>query len=231
MENLQHVKARIEREIEEVMGEKKWTPRHAEVIEELLSCEKCIKEIEKMAHAKKRMMGLPAPSEEEDEEMMEKPWHFGMYTQNDYARGGNGGRGGSSNYSYRRGPSGYRPYDYNMNRYKDDEDEFAMPNRRMPMNYNYEGNDYHHDPEYLIWLKKKKHSKKDWDDDDDEEEDEKLKKRMKKLWKQMQQEEHGFSNNYTDHNGNANHMPSQNTDGNQTSNQTVGRTPTGTVGK
>ena len=45
MENLQHIKARIEREIEEVMGEKKWTPRHAEVIEELLSCEKCIKEI------------------------------------------------------------------------------------------------------------------------------------------------------------------------------------------
>lgn len=228
MENLQHIKARIEREIEEVMGEKKWTPRHAEVIEELLSCEKCIKEIEKMAHAKKRMMGLPAPSEEEDEEMMEKPWHFGMYTQNDYARGGNNGRGGSSNYGYRRGPSGYRPYDYNMNRYEDDEDEFAMPNRRMPMNYNYEGNDYHHDPEYLIWLKKKKHSKKDWDDDDDEEEEEKLKKRMKKLWKQMQQEEHGFSNNYTDHNGNTSH---QNTDGNQTSNQPMGRMPTGTPGK
>ena len=107
MENLQEIKARIEREIEEVMGEKKWTPRHAEVIEELLSCEKCIKEIEKMAHAKKRMMGLPAPSEEEDEEMMEKPWHFGMYTQNDYARGGNNGREDR----YRRGPSGYRPYD------------------------------------------------------------------------------------------------------------------------
>jgi hypothetical protein len=73
-----------------------------------------------------------------------------------------------------------------MNRYEDDEDEFAMPNRRMPMNYNYEGNNYHYDPEYLIWLKKKKHSKKDWDDDDDEEDDEKLKKHMKKLWKQMQ---------------------------------------------
>ena len=207
MENLQHIKARIEREIEEVMGEKKWTPRHAEVIEELLSCEKCIKEIEKLAHAKKRMMGLPAPSEEEDEEMMEKPWHFGMY---------------------RRGPSGYRPYDYNMNRYEDDEDEFTMPNRRMPMNYNYEGNDYHHDPEYLIWLKKKKHSKKDWDDDDDEEEEEKLKKRMKKLWKQMQQEEHGFSNNYVDHNGSTTH---QNADGNQTGNQPMGRMPASTPGK
>ena len=228
MENLQEIKARIEREIEEVMGEKKWTPRHAEVIEELLSCEKCIKEIEKMAHAKKRMMGLPAPSEEEDEEMMEKPWHFGMYTQNDFARGGNNGREDSSNYRYRRGPSGYRPYDYNMNRYEDGEDEFAMPNRRMPINYNYEGNDYHYDPEYLIWLKKKKHSKKDWDDDDDEEEDEKLKKRMKKLWKQMQQEEHSFPNNYADHSGSTTH---QNADGNQTSNQPMGRVPTGAPGK
>lgn len=229
MENLQHIKSRIEREIEEVMGEKKWTPRHAEVIEELLSCEKCIKEIEKMAHAKKRMMGLPAPTEEEDEEMMQEPWSFGMYARNDYARGGNGG-GGRSNYT-RRGPNGYRPYNYNMNRYEDDEDEFAMPNRRMLMNYNYEGNDYHHDPEYLIWLKKKKHHKKDWDDDDDDDdEDEKLKKRMKKLWKQMQQEEHGFSsqNGYA---ANSSGMSSQNSDGNQGSNQTVGRTPTGTTGK
>lgn len=228
MENLQHIKARIESEIEEVMGEKKWTPRHAEVIEELLSCEKCIKEIEKMAHAKKRMMGLPAPSEEEDEEMMEKPWHFGMYTQNDYAREGNSRSRDSSNYNYRRGPSGYRPYDYNMNRYEDDQDEFAMPNRRMPMNYNYEGNDYHYDPEYLIWLKKKKHSKKDWDDNDDEEEEEKLMKRMKKLWKQMQQEEHSFPSNYADNNGNTTHTS---TDGNQTSNQPMDRIPTGTPGK
>ena len=100
-----------------------------------------------------------------------------------------------------------------------------MPNRRMPKNYNYEGN---YDPEYLIWLKKKKHSKKDWDDDDDEEEDEKLKKRMKKLWKQMQQEEHGFPNNYADHSGGTTH---QNADGNQTSNQPMGRVPTGAPGK
>lgn len=223
MENLQHIKARIEREIEEVMGEKKWTPRHAEVIEELLSCEKCIKEIEKMAHAKKRMMGLPAPTEEEDEEMMEKPWHFGMYNRNDYAR--NGGR---NNYNYRRGRNGYLPYNYdNYNNYEDDEYSYDFEGRGGTNNYDYARNDYHHDPEYLIWLKKKKHHKKDWDDDDDdEEEEEKLKKRMKKLWKQMQQEEHGFSTT-----SNMPHMPNQTADGNQGSNQTMGRTPTGTVGK
>ena len=51
MRDFSHVMDRVEREIEEIMGEKKWTPQHARALEELLMCEKCVKEIEKMAHA------------------------------------------------------------------------------------------------------------------------------------------------------------------------------------
>ena len=47
MRNFNYVLDRVEREIEEIMGEKKWTPQHAKALEELLMCEKCVKEIEK----------------------------------------------------------------------------------------------------------------------------------------------------------------------------------------
>lgn len=51
MHDMKGLKDRVEREIQEIMGEKQWTSRHAEVLEELLNCEKCIKEIERYGKA------------------------------------------------------------------------------------------------------------------------------------------------------------------------------------
>lgn len=133
MRNFNYVLDRVEREIEEIMGEKKWTPQHAKALEELLMCEKCVKEIEKLAHAKKRMMGLPAPTEEEDEEMMEKPWHW----DHNFARGG-GNRGGGN----------YENNNYERNNYS--QDNYARGNYARGGNYGYMPPEmYHHYPPYM----------------------------------------------------------------------------------
>lgn len=159
MRNFDHVLDRVEREIEEIMGEKKWTPKHAEALEELLMCEKCVKEIEKLAHAKKRMLGLPAPTEEEDEEMMMQPWHF--------ARGGGGrGRGnnrgnyeqGGGNYeqggNYERGGSNYEDgnYEGSGNYERNNYARGNYENNRRNSNYGYNmipPKEYHHLPPYM----------------------------------------------------------------------------------
>lgn len=46
MRDYNHIRDRVEREIEEIMTEKKWTPKHAEALEELLMTLKCVEEIE-----------------------------------------------------------------------------------------------------------------------------------------------------------------------------------------
>lgn len=46
MRDYNHVRDRVEREIEEIMTEKHWTPKHAEALEELLATLKCIEEME-----------------------------------------------------------------------------------------------------------------------------------------------------------------------------------------
>ena len=148
MRNFDHVMDRVEREIEELMGEKKWTPQHAQALEELLTCEKCVKEIEKLAHAKKRMMGLPAPTEEEDEEMMAMPWHFNQYERSNYARGGGGNRNRyeRNNYdqqNYERG--NYEQQNYERNKY----DRGGGGGNYERNRYGYEGGNRYHYPPYM----------------------------------------------------------------------------------
>ena len=189
MRDFSHVLDRVEREIEEIMGEKKWTPKHAEALEELLACEKCIKEIEKYAHHKKRMMGLPAPTEEEDEEMMEKPWHFNMYERNNYARGGNRYNRynyGGDNYESRNRGNNYNympPYQYHYPPYMEEEMMEPMMDpmmrRRMPPHM-YSGNPYTYGWDPMMEEKerlygKKMRRRKDYYEDDDDEDEEKKK--------------------------------------------------------
>ena len=177
MRNFDHVMDRVEREIEEIMGEKKWTPQHAKALEELLMCEKCVKEIEKLAHAKKRMMGLPAPTEEEDEEMMEQPWHFNYARRGNYNRGGNYERSGNytrDNYSY------MPPMDYHYSPYMEEEMMDPMMRRKMMKHpYMYGGNQYTYgwDPmmeERESWKMRRPKGRYEEDDDDDEKEKRKM---------------------------------------------------------
>lgn len=171
MRDFNHIMDRVEREIEEIMGEKKWTPQHAQALEELLMCEKCVKEIEKMAHAKKRMMGLPAPTEEEDEEMMRQPWHFNQYEDN-YARGRN-------NYTYRR-PI---PMDYHYPPFMEEDMWDPRMGPIKPRMYGGNPHMYGWDPmtQDREWSKRKGERYYDDDDDDDEDEEERhMKKRYKK---------------------------------------------------
>lgn len=71
MHDMNGLKDRVEREIQEIMGEKNWTPQHAEVLEELLSCEKCIKEIERFGKADSHYY----PMREEQEHMPPMQYH------------------------------------------------------------------------------------------------------------------------------------------------------------
>ena len=181
MRDFSHVMDRVEREIEEIMGEKKWTPKHAEALEELLACEKCIKEIEKYAHHKKRMMGLPAPTEEEDEEMMEKPWHFNMY-----GRGRGSYERNRYNYyendNYERNNYHYPPYkmppmDYHYSPYMEEDMWDPMMRRRMPPHM-YSGSPYTYGWDPMMDEKerlygKKMRRRKDYYEDDDEDEEKK----------------------------------------------------------
>lgn len=199
MRNFDHVLDRVEREIEEIMGEKKWTPNHAKALEELLMCEKCVKEIEKLAHAKKRMLGLPAPTEEEDEEMMSQSWQFarGMGRGGNYEYGGNYERGGgnyedggnyernnyargnnrrNSNYGYMPPPKEY----HHLPPYMEEEMMDPIMRHKMPpLPYMYGGSPYNYgwDPmmeERELW--KKRRSRGLYEDDDDEEEEKKRKR-------------------------------------------------------
>lgn len=170
MRDFNHIMDRVEREIEEIMGEKKWTPQHAQALEELLMCEKCVKEIEKMAHAKKRMMGLPAPTEEEDEEMMRQPWHLNRYEDN-YARGRN-------NYTYRR-PI---PMDYCYSPFM--EEDMWDPRMGPIKPHMYGGNQHMYGWDPMMqgreWSKRKGKHYYDDEDDDEDEEERRMKKRHKK---------------------------------------------------
>lgn len=163
MRDFSNVMDRVEREIEEIMGEKKWTPQHAQALEELLMCEKCVKEIEKMAHAKKRMMGLPAPTEEEDEEMMRQPWHFNQY---------------EDNYSRRR-PI---PMDYCYSPFM--EEDMWDPRMGPIKPHMYGGNQHMYGWDPMMqgreWSKRKDKHYYDDDDDDEDEEERRMKKRHKK---------------------------------------------------
>lgn len=175
MRDFSNVMGRVEREIEEIMGEKKWTPQHARALEELLMCEKCVKEIEKMAHAKKRMMGLPAPTEEEDEEMMRQPWHFNRYEDN-YARGRNNYE--RNNYTYRR-PI---PMDYYYPPFM--EEDMWDPRMGPIKPHMYGGNPHMYGWDPMMqdreWSKRKGERYYDDDDDDEDEEERHMKKRYKK---------------------------------------------------
>lgn len=167
MRDFNHIMDRVEREIEEIMGEKKWTPQHAQALEELLMCEKCVKEIEKMAHAKKRMMGLPAPTEEEDEEMMRQPWHFNRYEDN-YSRGR----------TYRR-PI---PMDYCYSPFMEEDMWDPRMGPIKPHMYGGSQHMYGWDPmmQGREWSKRKGKHYYDDDDDDEDEEERRMKKRHKK---------------------------------------------------
>lgn len=183
MRDFSHVMDRVEREIEEIMGEKKWTPKHAEALEELLACEKCIKEIEKYAHHKKRMMGIPAPTEEEDEEMMEKPWHFNMYE-----RGRSNYERNRYNYyendNYERNNYHYPPYkmppiDYHYSPYMEEDMWDPMKRRRMPPHM-YSGSPYTYGWDPMMEEKERLYGKKmrrreDYYENDDDEDEEKKK--------------------------------------------------------
>lgn len=196
MRDFSHVMDRVEREIEEIMGEKKWTPQHAQALEELLMCEKCVKEIEKMAHAKKRMMGLPAPTEEEDEEMMRQPWHFNQYEDN-YARGDNYGRenynrNGYGGDNYARGRNNYERNNYTYRRpipmdycYSPFMEEDMWDPRMGPIKpHMYGGNQHMYGWDPMMqgreWSKRKGKHYYDDDDDDEDEEERRMKKRHKK---------------------------------------------------
>ena len=122
MRDYNHIRDRVEREIDEIMTEKKWTPKHAEALEELLMTLKCIEEVEQNGgHKKKKMKKMSHynyyeddEEEDEDEEEMKK---------------------------YRK-----RPHEYQRNNYENDNYERGNYERRMrgmggrrpvPMDYHY----------------------------------------------------------------------------------------------
>ena len=121
MRDYSHIRDRVEREIDEIMTEKKWTPKHAEALEELLMTLKCIEEVEQNGgHKKKKMKKMSHynyyeddEEEDEDEEEMKK---------------------------YRK-----RPHEYQRNNYENDNYERGNYERRMrgmgrrpiPMDYHY----------------------------------------------------------------------------------------------
>lgn len=117
MRDYNHIKDRVEREIEEIMSEKKWTPKHAEALEELLLTLKCVEEMEQMGggqegHKKKKKMMKKMMNynyyeddedDEEDEEEMKKrrQRQHQKYERNSYE---------NDNYEHRmRGMGGRRP--------------------------------------------------------------------------------------------------------------------------
>lgn len=122
MRDYNHIRDRVEREIDEIMTEKKWTPKHAEALEELLMTLKCIEEVEQNGgHKKKKMKKMSHynyyeddEEEDEDEEEMKK---------------------------HRK-----RPHEYQRNNYENDNSERGNYERRMrgmggrrpiPMDYHY----------------------------------------------------------------------------------------------
>ena len=121
MRDYNHIRDRVEREIDEIMTEKKWTPKHAEALEELLMTLKCIEEVEQNGgHKKKKMKKMSHynyyeddEEEDEDEEEMKK---------------------------HRK-----RPHEYQRNNYENDNYERGNYERRMrgmgkrpiPMDYHY----------------------------------------------------------------------------------------------
>lgn len=121
MRDYNHIKDRVEREIEEIMSEKKWTPKHAEALEELLLTLKCVEEMEQMggqeSHKKKKKMMKKMMNynyyeddeddEDEEEEMKKRrqrqhqKYERNSYENDNYERG---------NYERRmRGMGGRRP--------------------------------------------------------------------------------------------------------------------------
>ena len=115
MRDYNHIRDRVEREIDEIMTEKKWTPKHAEALEELLMTLKCIEEVEQNGgHKKKKMKKMSHynyyeddEEEDEDEEEMKKhrkrphEYQRNNYENDNYERG---------NYERRmRGMGGRRP--------------------------------------------------------------------------------------------------------------------------
>ena len=121
MRDYNHIRDRVEREIDEIMTEKKWTPKHAEALEELLMTLKCIEEVEQNGgHKKKKIKKMSHynyyeddEEEDEDEEEMKK---------------------------HRK-----RPHEYQRNNYENDNYERGNYERRMrgmgkrpiPMDYHY----------------------------------------------------------------------------------------------
>lgn len=116
MRDYNHIRDRVEREIDEIMTEKKWTPKHAEALEELLMTLKCIEEVEQNGgHKKKKMKKMSHynyyeddEEEDEDEEEMKK---------------------------HRK-----RPHEYQRNNYENDNYERrmrGMGKRPIPMDYHY----------------------------------------------------------------------------------------------
>lgn len=123
MRDYNHIRDRVEREIDEIMTEKKWTPKHAEALEELLLTLKCVEEMEQMGggqegHKKKKKMMKKMMNynyyeddeddEEDEEEEMKKrrqrqhqKYERNSYENDNYERG---------NYERRmRGMGGRRP--------------------------------------------------------------------------------------------------------------------------
>lgn len=162
MRDYNHIRDRVEREIEELMTEKKWTPKHAEALEELLMTLKCLEEIEpENGHKKKNKMKKKMyynyeddeeDDEDEEEEKMRKRrqrqhqnYERNNYENDNYARDSRGGRdnyerrmrgnGGSrQNYSYDP-PMNYHylPWPHDDRDYMEDWDYgFGPPMNMMP---------------------------------------------------------------------------------------------------
>lgn len=122
MRDYNHIRDRVEREIDEIMTEKKWTPKHAEALEELLMTLKCIEEVEQNGgHKKKKMKKMSHYNYYEDDEEEDEDEEEEMKKQRK------------------------RPHEYQRNSYENDNYERGNYERRMrgmgkrpiPMDYHY----------------------------------------------------------------------------------------------
>ena len=153
MRDFNHIKDRLEREIDEIMYEKKWTPKHAEALEELLMGLKCLEEMENgggKEHLKKKMKKMKhkmphsynMDEEEDDDDDEEEEWKkmkkkahkYGReWEPDDYAMAPRMRRNGGmrQNYNYMPTQYHYLPFPHDDADYMDDMDwgygDYYMP--------------------------------------------------------------------------------------------------------
>lgn len=162
MRDYNHIRDRVEREIEEIMTEKKWTPKHAEALEELLMTLKCLEEIDsegEKGHSKKKKKMMKKmmnynyyedddDDEEEEEEMKKRrqrqhyKYERNSYGNDNYERGNyerrmRGMGGQRQNYTYYEPPMDYHylPWPHDDRDYMEDL-EYGYGPPMPPFRYN-----------------------------------------------------------------------------------------------